>query len=217
MRFADRVDAGRKLAQALMDYRGEVAVVLALPRGGVPVALEVARALGAPLDLILVRKIGVPGHEELAAAAVVDGDEPALVRNPDVIAMARLSDEFLSHAMAEKLLEIEARRQRYLGSRKKIDLAGRVAIIVDDGLATGTTAEAAVKAAKHAGAAKVVLAVPVAPADSLARLRPLVDAVICLSTPEHFRAVGQFYRHFDQTSDDEVVALMRQAEQADGG
>lgn len=217
MRFADRVDAGRKLAQALMDYRGQSAVVLALPRGGVPVALEVARVLEAPLDLILVRKIGVPGHEELAAAAVVDGAEPALVRNRDVIAMARLSDEFLTHAKAEKLKEIEARRQRYLGQRERIDLAGRTAIIVDDGLATGTTAEAAIKAVRGAGAAAIVLAVPVAPADSLARLRPLVDAAICLSTPDEFAAVGQFYRHFDQTSDDEVVALMRQAEQAHGG
>ncbi len=217
MRFADRVDAGRKLAEALMDYRDPSAVVLALPRGGVPVALEVARAIGAPLDLILVRKIGVPGHEELAAAAVVNGDEPALVRNPDVIAMARLSDAFLNHAKAEKLKEIEARRQRYLGQRNRIELAGRIAIIVDDGLATGTTAEAAIKAVRGAGAAKIVLAVPVAPADSLARLRPLVDTAICLSTPDDFAAVGQFYRHFDQTSDDEVIALMRQAERANGG
>lgn len=200
-----------------MDYRDPSAVVLALPRGGVPVALEVARAIGAPLDLILVRKIGVPGHEELAAAAVVNGDEPALVRNPDVIAMARLSDAFLNHAKAEKLKEIEARRQRYLGQRNRIELAGRIAIIVDDGLATGTTAEAAIKAVRGAGAAKIVLAVPVAPADSLARLRPLVDTAICLSTPDDFAAVGQFYRHFDQTSDDEVIALMRQAERANGG
>lgn len=215
--FADRADAGRALARALMHLAGQPAVVLALPRGGVPVAFAVARALAAPLDLVLVRKIGVPGQEELAAAAVVDGARPELVRNEKVLRMARVSEDYLERARAEKLAEIARRRTLYLGSRPPIDVAGRTAIIVDDGLATGATALAAIRAVRRAGPARLVLAVPVAPPDTLARLKPEVDELVCLSAPADFSAVGQFYRDFTQTSDDDVVAMMARAGAAGDG
>lgn len=204
--FHDRTEAGEKLADALAARAFDNPVVLALPRGGVPVALPVADRLGAPLDLLLVRKIGCPGNRELAAGAVVEGGDP--VFNPEVLAMHRLAPEDFEAAIAEKRAEIAARRQAWLAGRAPVDLRGRTAIVVDDGIATGATVKAALQGLATRGPAKVVLAVPVAPADSLAALAPLCDAVICLETPSLFYAVGAHYRVFGQVPDAEVGRML---------
>ena len=164
MSFKDRSDAGRKLALALRDYKNRQPVVLALPRGGVPVAAKVAAALNAPLDLILVRKIGVPYQPELAMGAVVDGDEPLVVRNEDVIRFAGIDESEFNAVCDSELAEIERRRQRYLGSRERVEVAGRIAIVIDDGIATGATTRAALRATRSRKPKKLILAVPVAPA-----------------------------------------------------
>ncbi|ADH88507.1 phosphoribosyltransferase [Ancylobacter novellus DSM 506] len=208
MMFADRVDAGRRLAEALAIYRQRHPVVLALPRGGVPVAAEVAQALGAPLDLLLVRKIGLPWQRELAIGAVVDGADPLVVRNEAIIAHAQVSEAAFQRACREEMAEIERRKTRYLGGRARAPLAGRVVIVVDDGIATGATMRAALRAIRQRGPSRLVLAVPVAAADSLSELRPEVDDIVCLDTPEPFRAIGCFYRDFSQVSDEEVIAAL---------
>ena len=168
MTFRNRADAGRKLAAALAAYKDERPVVLALPRGGVPVAAEVAAALDAPLDLVLVRKLGVPIQPELAMGAVVDGTAPIVVRNEDVIRLTGVSEEDMQAVCAEELAEIERRRGRYLGTRARVDIAGRVAIVVDDGIATGATTRAALRALRLRSPKKLILAVPVAPTETLA-------------------------------------------------
>lgn len=211
MRFADRTDAGRQLARALVDTGLRNPAVLALPRGGVPVAAPVAAALGAPLGLVMVRKIGVPGQPELAAGAVVDGDAPETVWNADILAGLGLSETALQAAVTAELAVIEARRARYLQGRAPITVAGRDVIVVDDGIATGATVRAALKGLGRRAPASVTLAVPVAPDTAEAQMAPLVDRYVCLSTPQPFQAVGQGYVRFGQTGDDEVVALMRQA------
>lgn len=206
--FRDRTDAGERLAEAVAALHPADPVVLALPRGGLPVAEPVARRLGAPLDVILVRKIGVPGHEELAAGAVVDGDAPVAVFNPDVLAVLGKSEADFADAKRRKLDEIEARRRRYLGDRAPVPVEGRTAIVVDDGIATGASMRAALQALRVRRPAKIVLAVPVAPADTIGRMRQFVDHVVALELPEPFYAVGAHYHHFDQTSDDTVTAIL---------
>jgi putative phosphoribosyl transferase len=209
--FRDRADAGRQLSTRLMHLKVQDPVVLALPRGGVPVAFEVARALEAPLDLIMVRKIGVPWQPELAAAAVVDGEEPQIVENPDVMAMLRLSEEFIQEQAARELKEIERRRNLYLRGRAQISLKGRTAILVDDGIATGATARAALKGARKAGAEHTVLAVPVAPPETVAALQPDAGEIVCLAQPAYFGGISQFYADFHQVSDEEVINLLKRA------
>jgi putative phosphoribosyl transferase len=208
--FADRRDAGRKLAQALREYRERDPIVLALPRGGVPVAYEVAEALGAPLDLLFVRKIGAPGHEEFGIAAVVDGADPQLVISADAEQLG-VPRAYIERQMEERLAEIDRRRAAYLGGRKPLAVRGRSVILVDDGIATGNTVRAALQGLEKAGAGNVTLAVPVAAGDTIAELRGKADAVVCLATPEPFYAVGLHYVDFTQTSDAEVVTLLEEA------
>jgi putative phosphoribosyl transferase len=212
MLFTDRADAGKKLAKRLLHLKDEKPVVLALPRGGVPVAFEVAKALAAPLDLVLVRKIGVPFQEEYALGAIADGGEPELVIDEDIRRSLNISEDYVAQAKAEALEEIERRRRVYLGNRAPVEIAGHTAIIVDDGIATGATMLAALRAVRRRNPARLVLAVPVAPPDSLWRLRAEADETICLHEPEYFSAVGQFYQNFGQTQDDEVIALLAKAE-----
>jgi predicted phosphoribosyltransferase len=183
--------------------------VLALPRGGVPVAAEVAAALEAPLDLILVRKIGVPTQPELAMGAVVDGTTPIVVRNDDVIELTGTTAREFDAACADELAEIERRRQLYIGERARAEIAGQVVIVVDDGIATGATSRAALQAIRQRKPKELVLAVPVAPAETIAQLRKEVDSLICLETPELFGAIGYFYQDFWQVSDQEVVAILK--------
>jgi putative phosphoribosyl transferase len=211
MRFADRHEAGRRLAQRLLPLKAERPVVLALPRGGVPVGFEVARALAAPLDLVLVRKIGAPQQQELAVGAVADGGEPELVTDERLIGLLGVSAEYLEAAKASALQEIERRRRAYFGDHPPVDIAKHTVIVVDDGIATGATMLAALRATRRRQPARLVLAVPVAPRDTLKRMRAEVDEVVCLDTPADFHAVGQFYQQFPQLRDDEVIALLDQA------
>lgn len=209
--FRDRTDAGRQLAERLATLELVDPVVYALPRGGVPVAAEVAGRLGAPLDLILVRKIGAPGWPEVAMGAVVNGDEPQTIINEDVFAATGSDAVGLDRARRRELEEIERRRTRYLGDRPQVSPAGRVAVIVDDGLATGATAKAALAAVKRQGAAMTVLAVPVAPIDTVAEMKELADLVVVLEIPSQFWAIGPFYTDFHQLTDEETVDLLRKA------
>jgi putative phosphoribosyl transferase len=208
MPFKNRMEAGEKLAQMLASYKDQQPVVLALPRGGVPVAAEVARALNAPLDLVLVRKIGVPYQRELAMGAVVDGRTPIVVRNDDVIRLSGISESEFKAVCDNELAEIERRRQRYLGSRERAEVAGRTAIVIDDGIATGATMRAALRATRMRNPKKLVLAIPVAPTESLAELRQEADEVVCVEDHESFGAIGFYYRDFRQTSDEEVIAIL---------
>jgi putative phosphoribosyl transferase len=211
VRFASRRAAGRALARAVARRRPVDPVVLALPRGGVPVAAEIARRLGAPLDLVLVRKVGVPFQPELAAAAVVDGSDAQIVANDDVIAMVGLSRADIERAARRELAEIERRRQVYLQGRERVPLEGRTLILVDDGIATGASVRAALTALRQRRPRALILAVPVAPADTIAALRPEVDEVICLRMPEPFMAIGLHYRDFHQLSDADVVRTLARA------
>jgi predicted phosphoribosyltransferase len=208
MSFVDRTEAGRRLAEALDAYAGKEAVVLALPRGGVPVAAEVASRLGAPLDLLIVRKIGVPYQPELAMGAVVDGEAPVVVRNEDVIRQADLSQAEFDRVRDHELAEIERRRERYLAGRQPVDIAGRTAIVIDDGIATGATVRAAIRGLRRKKPAEIVLAVPVAPPDTVAMLETEADRVVCLEQPSFFQAIGLHYRDFRQVSDEEVIATL---------
>jgi len=215
MRFEDRRAAGRLLAERLASMPlARPIVVLALPRGGVPVAAEVARRLQAPLDLLLVRKIGVPWQRELALAAVVDGERPELVFDDEVRNLVRVEPAYIEEETAAALREIERRRQLYLGGRASLPLRGVTAIVVDDGIATGTSMRAALRALRRRQPAHLVLAVPVAPPDTLEQLRGEVDAVVCLAAPALFHAVGAHYKDFHQVADDEVLAALRTAPQA---
>ena len=211
--FTDRTEAGRRLAEQLERFKDQEPVVLALPRGGVPVAYEVAKALEAPLDLVLVRKIGAPFQPELAIGAVVDGERPELVINRDVVDEYRIPESYLESERRRQLEEIERRRQLYLAGRPRVPVRDRTAIVIDDGIATGATMEAALHATRRAGPKRLVLAVPVAPPDTLERLRPEVDEVVCLMVPAFLGAIGSFYRDFRQLGDDEVIELLRQAAQ----
>lgn len=211
-RFPDRRDAGCRLAGRLSDYRDRDCVVLALPRGGVPVAAEIARQLSAPLDLLMVRKIGAPGHPEFAIGAVVDGAQPQHVMNDHIPKAFRPPDDYVESEIRRLTAEIERRRQLYLGDRAPVPVAGRCAILVDDGIATGATALAALRALARLKPAEIVLAVPVAAPDALERLRPEADRIICLLEPWPFRAVGLHYENFDQVQDAEVMAALRESQ-----
>jgi putative phosphoribosyl transferase len=206
MRFEDRRDAGRQLADQLGPLRAEDPIVLALPRGGVPVAVEVARALGAPLDVILVRKLGVPSQPELAMGAL--GEDGVRVLDSDLISRIRLSDRALADVEARERAELERRARTYRGERPPADITNRTVVIVDDGLATGASARAAIAVARARGARRVILAVPVAPPETVTALEPLADAVISVETPSPLHAVGQVYVDFRQTTDEEVVTAL---------
>lgn len=208
MPFDNRSEAGSRLAEALERYRGKNVVVLALPRGGVPVAAEVAAFLDAPLDLLLVRKIGVPSQPELAMGAVIDGSSPLVVRNEDIIRHALVSDKEFDAACRAELAEIERRRRAYVGDRPPVDVEGKVAIVVDDGIATGATIRAAIRGLRRRKPSSIVLAVPVAPPDTIEALRNEADDVVCLEEPAYFQAIGLYYRDFRQLNDQDVIALM---------
>ena len=207
--FADRREAAEALAARLLPLRLPApVVVLALPRGGVPIGAVVARALHAPLDLVLVRKIGAPWQSELALAAVAEGEPPEIVVDDAVQREAGVGRDWVEHQAAGQMQEISRRRQLYLGGRAPVAVQGCSAVVVDDGIATGTTMRAALKALRRRQPARLVLAVPVAPPDTLRRLRAEVDQMVCLATPQPFRAVGLYYRDFDQVEDDEVMAAL---------
>jgi putative phosphoribosyl transferase len=212
MLFNDRREAGRLLAGRLLHLKDNSPVVLALPRGGVPVGFEVARALAAPLDLVLVRKIGAPHNEEFAVGAITDGEHPTVVIDQHLVRRLEISSAYLDEAKTGALAEIERRRHVWLGDRPAVDISGRTAIVVDDGIATGATMRAALQATRARKPARVVLAVPVAAPDSLDALRREADDVVCLDVPEYFRAGGQFYRNFPQLRDAEVTALLAEAQ-----
>jgi putative phosphoribosyl transferase len=211
--FGDRAQAGRVLAAALAQRHLAGPVVLALPRGGVPVAAEVALALHAPLDLLIVRKIGAPGNPELAVGAIAEGAEAA-VADPETMAATGTSRTYVDRQAKVERQEIARRRALYLQGRPPLAVEGRTAIVVDDGLATGSTALAAVRSLRLRKPARIVLAVPVAPPEAVAALRPEVDDLVCLSTPEFFGAVGVHYADFRQVADEEVIAALARVEHA---
>ncbi len=208
--FEDRKSAGQELARQVVDLPLDNPVVLALPRGGVPVALPVAQALRAPLDLILVRKIGMPGNPEFAAGAVVEDASP--VFNMSVLDAVELAVNDFDAVLARKRAEIAVRRKMYLGEREAIDLTGRTAVVVDDGIATGATVRAALLGLQSRDPKRIVLAVPVAPPDVVDEMSGLVDTVICLLSPQPFWSVGAHYRDFRQVADDEVAAMLAEAD-----
>lgn len=209
-RFRDRTDAGRRLAAELGGYAGRSDVlVLALPRGGVPVAYEVAAALGAPLDVFLVRKLGMPGHEEFAIGAIASGGVRVL--NEDTLREYGVTHQQVDAVVEAEQRELERREQQYRGLRPFPDVAGRTVILIDDGLATGSTMHAAVRALREERPAHIVVAVPTAPPETCADLRAAVDEIVCLTTPEPFYAVGLWYEDFSQTTDDEVRMLLERA------
>ena len=213
-RFADREQAARALAQQLAQLKLEPPiVVLALPRGGVPIGAEVARVLDARLDLLLVRKIGAPWQPELAVAAVVDGERPEVVIDEAMLGMPGVDQEYIETQTHLALLEIARRRALYLKGREPRSIGGATAIVVDDGIATGTTMRAALKALRRKGPKRMILAVPVAPADSCRALRAEVDDLVCLAQPEPFRAIGLHYDDFHQLDDAEVMQALAAAEQ----
>ncbi|HEX5520500.1 MAG TPA: phosphoribosyltransferase [Longimicrobiaceae bacterium] len=215
-RFRDRVEAGRQLAARLASYADDPSVlVLALPRGGVPVGYEVARALRAPLDVFLVRKLGVPGHEELAMGAIASGGVRVL--NPDVVEMLRIPPSVIDAVTAEEEQELARREREYRDDRPAPAVRGRTVILIDDGLATGSTMRAAAEALRSEGVGRLVVAVPVAPAETRDALAREVDEIVCLATPEPFFGVGMWYEDFSQTSDAEVRALLEQRGAADEG
>lgn len=205
--FIDRVEAGRRLGRALLDYRGPDTVVLGLPRGGVPVAREVADALGAPLDVLVIRKLGSPSHPEFAVGAI--GENGVRIVDAESMRAMRLDESTLQAVEQRERVELARRAERFRAGKPALDLTGKRAIIVDDGVATGATATAACRVARQLGAAEIVLATPVAPADWADRLGAEADALVALETPEHFWAVGNWYTHFDQTTDEEVIACLR--------
>jgi putative phosphoribosyl transferase len=209
MLFVDRTDAGRRLAQKLEHLRGADVVVVGLPRGGVPVALEVAKALDAPLDVILVRKLGVPFQPELGMGAI--GEDGVRVINRDVIRAARVTKSELAAVERRERAELARRAERFRGAQPRVPLEGRTVVVVDDGIATGSTARAACQVARAHGAARVILAVPVAPPDWTVDLAGAADELVCVETPEPFFGIGMWYRDFTQTTDDEVVACLDRA------
>jgi predicted phosphoribosyltransferase len=213
MRYADRREAGRDLARALREHvEGRDAVILGLPRGGVPVAYEVAVQYGAPLDVFLVRKLGVPGYEELAMGAIASGGVRVL--NMDVVVRLGIDEATIDEAAARELEELDRRERLYRDGRPPPDLAGRTAVLVDDGLATGSTMRAAAAALREAGTARTIAAAPVGAAATCRALRDVADEVVCAQAPQDFMAVGVWYEDFTQTTDEEVCELLRRASAA---
>lgn len=211
--FRDRRDAGQQLAEAVAALNLISPVVLALPRGGVPVGFEVARRLGAPLDILIVRKIGAPGHEEFGIGAVVDGSPPQRVIDEASARTVGATQDYIEHETRRQLIEVERRRLAYRVG-EPAEVGGRTVVLVDDGVATGGTVHAALAGLARAGAAKIVLAVPVAPQDVVERLKRRCNQVVCLASPDPFVSVGRFYRDFTQTEDTEVIRLLREANAA---
>lgn len=210
--FRDRSHAGQELAEALQHLADLKPLMLALPRGGVPVAFEVAHRLNAPLDLVLVRKIGAPGNEELALGAVIDGAEPKWVINQELINQIAPPPNWFEEEMQRQLAELERRRQRYCGGRPAPALTDRCVIVIDDGVATGATVRAALKGLRQSNPSKIVLAVPVGPRAEMEMLRSEVDELVCLAMPEPFIGVGRHYGDFDQTNDEQVIDLLDRAQ-----
>ena len=206
--FTDRADAGRQLAAAVAGRADAGAVVLALPRGGVPVAAHVARALGAALDVLIVRKLGAPGQPEFGIGAIADGAAPQVILNQEAIDHLRPPPGYVQGEIRRQRDEIARRHAAYAGGRPPVPVQGRAVVVVDDGAATGGTAHAALRALRQAGAAHLLLALPVASPKALALLRRHADDVVCLHAPDDFRAVGMYYADFAQTTDDEVVRLL---------
>jgi putative phosphoribosyl transferase len=215
MMFRNREQAGRELARRLLHLKDAEPVVLALPRGGVPVALPIAEALGAPLDLLLVRKIGAPGHPEFGIGAVVDGRRPETVLNEEVVRMFAIPRSYIEGEVARELSEIERRRALYLRDRTPIDPHGRTVIVVDDGIATGGTVRVALQALARSGVERCVLAVPVAPPDTAGALGALCDEAVFLATPAAFGSVGAYYEDFRQLEDAEVIEQLNRASSQD--
>lgn len=207
MRFKDRAEAGKKLSMELLEYRGKSSVVLAIPRGGVVVAYEVAKALNAPLDLIVPRKIGAPGNPELAIGAVTE--DGTTILNQHLVAELGVSQDYIEREKESEVREIKRRVLAYRGDRPSISLKDKTIILVDDGIATGATVRAAVHSIRRQGASAIVVAVPVGPPDTINSLKREVDKVVCLVAFEPFYAIGQFYEDFAQVSDDEVIRLLR--------
>ncbi|MBV8914138.1 MAG: phosphoribosyltransferase [Acetobacteraceae bacterium] len=212
-RWTDRREAGRALAAALQRLAPERPIVLALPRGGVPVAFEVARALAAPLDVLLVRKVGAPMQKEFGMGAVAEG--PIVLMDEALVRMVSPPPGYVEAEIERELAEMARRREHYAGARQRADVVGRTVLLIDDGIATGGTARAALRALRERGAAKVVLAVPIAAPESLARLRTEADEVVCLEAPQRMSAVGNAYVDFSPTADAEVVDLLRRAASGD--
>ncbi len=209
--FRDRKEAGQLLARELSSRGFRQPLVLALPRGGVPVGYEIAAALDAPLDILAVRKVGAPFHPELGVGALVDGDSPEALLDMDMIARLGIRREDLDETIRKETAEVRRREGLYRGGRPPVAVAGRTAILVDDGIATGSSVRAALRSLKRKGARRVVLAVPVAPPETLESLAPEADEIVCLQKPDFFRAVGQFYEDFGQVSDAEVIGFLERA------
>ena len=210
--FADRAEAGRLLAEPLVAMRLSHPVVLALPRGGVPVGAEIARRLRAPLDIVFVRKLGAPEQPELAVGAVADGSDPEIVLNAELVATLDLSEDYIAAAAKRELATIERRRREWSPLRPTVDLADRALIVVDDGVATGMTMQAALRQLKRREPARLIAASPVASREAVAMLEGEADDIVCLSVPRRFGSVGSFYRSFLQVTDAEVAALLREAQ-----
>ena len=208
MFFDDRNDAGRRLAAKLLSYKEQHPIVLALPRGGVPVGYEIARQLHAPLDVVLVRKLGTPMSPELAIGAIVEGEPAERFINRDIVADLGVPDSYIEEEVARQTREIERRRMRYLQGRPPVDVRDRTAIVVDDGIATGATMRVALHAIRRRGPKRLVMAVPIAPAATIEAMRNEADDVVCLYSPEDFGAIGYFYRDFHQIDDETVIELL---------
>ena len=207
MVFHDRVDAGKKLADKLSQYRSKDVVVLAIPRGGVVVGFEVAGDLGAPLSVIIPRKIGAPGNPELAIGAVTEEGDTYI--DSIIVKSLGVTQSYIDEVKQQEVEEIKRRMKTYLGDRQRPELKGKTVILVDDGIATGATMKAAIRTLRRHGPAEVIVAVPVAPPETVESLKELADSVVCLETPSFFYAIGQFYREFDQVGDAEVIRLLR--------
>lgn len=204
--FKDRVEAGKILAGALSEYKSKSTIVLAIPRGGVIVAYEVAKALNAPLDIIIPRKIGAPGQPELAIGAVTE--DGTTILNQDIIQHLKVSDDYIKAEAKRQVEEIKKRIQMYIGDKPRLSIRGKVVILIDDGVATGATIRAAIASIRKREPNLIVLAIPLGPKDTIKELRKDADKVICLMTPEPFFAIGQFYENFEQISDEEVIQIL---------
>ncbi len=209
--FADRVDAGKRLASVLADFKDKDAIVLAIPRGGVVLGFEIAKAVNLPLDVIIPRKIGAPDNPELAIGAMTEDGTTILDNN--LVAYLDVSDEYIKEESKRQKVEIERRLKMYRQNEPYPNLKNRHVIIVDDGIATGSTMKAALASVKNRGAKTVTIAVPVGPPSTIEELKKQADKVVCLYTPEYFQAIGQFYEDFNQTTDEEVIQLLRQSRQ----